>query len=146
MVRRSGNVAWGRRTARMARARAGFTLLEMLLVMLLIGGLTAIVVAINFIGQAESARRSLTVTSMRTLQGALNTYNFKTGSFPTTQQGLGALVPAEMNAIPQDAWRVDFAYYATTGDPNRPYELYSMGPDKQPNTPDDIDVWAVEQQ
>lgn len=129
------------------RRRAGFTLLEMMLVMLLIGGLTAIVVAINFIGKAEQARIDLTITKMRTLQNELQSYNFRTGSFPTSDDGLDALVNAAgvQNSMIIDEWGNPFAYYAPTGDPARPYDLISDGPDGEPGTEDDIDIWYVDQ-
>ena len=128
-------------------SRRGFTLLEMMLVMLLIGGLTAIVVAINFIGKAEQARIDLTVTRMQTLQSELQQYNFRHGSFPTTDEGLNVLVNAAgvQEGLLLDAWERPLAYYAPTGDAARPYDLISDGPDGEPNTEDDIDVWYVGQ-
>jgi len=129
------------------REGRGFTLLEMMLVMLLIGGLTAIVVAINFIGKAEQARIKLTVTKMRTLQSELQSYNFDHGTFPTTGDGLTVLVNASgvKDTILTDEWGHPFAYYAPTNDPERPYDLISDGPDGIPDTEDDIDVWYVDQ-
>ena len=129
------------------RNRRGFTLLEMMLVMLLIGGLTAIVVAINFIGKAEQARIKLTVTKMRTLQSELQSYNFDHGIFPTTGDGLGVLVNAAgvQESMLRDEWGHPFAYYAPTNDPARPYDLISDGPDGLPDTEDDIDIWFVDQ-
>jgi len=126
----------------------GFTLLEMMLVMLLIGGLTAIVVAINFIGKAEQARIDLTVTKMRTLQSELQQYNFRHGSFPTTDESLNVLVNAAgvQQDMLQDAWGQPFAYYAPTGDPQQPYDLLSDGPDGIPDSEDDINIWQVVQQ
>lgn len=130
------------------RRSQGFTLLEMMLVMLLIGGLTAIVVAINFIGKAEQARIDLTVTKMRTLQSELQAYNFRHGAFPTTDEGLQVLVNAAgvQETMLNDEWGRPLGYYAPTGDPNRPYDLISDGPDGEPNTEDDIDIWYVDQQ
>jgi len=128
-------------------SRGGFTLLEMMLVMLLIGGLTAIVVAINFIGQAEQARIDLTVVKMRTLNQQLQSYSFRHGAFPTTDEGLDALVSAGQveQAMLTDEWGRPFAYYAPTGNAAQPYDLISDGPDGEPGTEDDIDVWYVDQ-
>lgn len=127
--------------------RRGFTLLEMMLVMLLIGGLTAIVVAINFIGKAEQARIDLTITKMRTLQQELQAYNFRHGVFPTSADGLNVLVNAAgvQETMLKDEWGTPFAYYAPTNDPMRPYDLISDGPDRIPDTEDDIDIWYVDQ-
>jgi len=129
------------------RDHRGFTLLEMMLVMLLIGGLTAIVVAINFIGQAEQARIDLTVIKMRTIQSQLQAYNFRHGAFPTSDEGLNALVSAGHveEAMLKDEWGTPFAYYAPTNDPARPYDIISDGPDRIPDTEDDIDIWYIDQ-
>lgn len=129
------------------RRRTGFTLLEMMLVMLLIGGLTAIVVAINFIGQAEQARIDLTVVKMRTLNNNLTSYSFRHGSFPTSDQGLDELITAGyvQQAMLNDEWGNPFAYYAPTNDPARPFDLISDGPDGIPDTEDDIDIWYIDQ-
>jgi general secretion pathway protein G len=130
-----------------ARRRRGFTLLEMMLVMLLIGGLTAIVVAINFVGKAEQARVDLSVQRMRTLQSELQQYNFRHGGFPTSAEGLQALVTASgvQADLLNDAWGRPFAYYAPTNDPARPYDLISDGSDGIPDSEDDIDIWYVDQ-
>ena len=127
--------------------RRGFTLLEMMLVMLLIGGLTAIVVAINFIGQAERARIDLTIVKMRTLNQQLTAYSFRHGAFPTSAEGLAALVSARHveQSMLNDEWGTPFAYYAPTNDPSRPYDLISDGPDRIPDTEDDIDFWYIDQ-
>ncbi|MCB9838620.1 MAG: type II secretion system protein GspG [Phycisphaeraceae bacterium] len=131
-----------------SRNARGFTLLEMMLVMLLIGGLTAIVVAINFIGKAEQARIDLTITKMRTLQNELQSYSFRHGSFPTTEEGLTVLVnnAGVQDTMLVDQWGVPFGYYAPTNNPAQPYDLLSNGPDKEPGTEDDIDIWYVDQQ
>jgi general secretion pathway protein G len=128
--------------------RRGFTLLEMMLVMLLIGGLTAIVVAINFIGQANQARIDLTIVKMRTINQQLQTYSFRHGAFPTTDQGLTELVTGGHveQAMLVDEWGRPFAYYAPTTDPAHPFDLISDGPDGIPDTDDDIDIWYVDQQ
>ena len=128
-------------------SRRGFTLLEMMLVMLLIGGLTAIVVAINFIGQAEQARIDLTIVKMRTLNQQLQSYSFRHGSFPTTDEGLNALVSGGYveEAMLSDEWGNPFGYYSPTGNAAQPYDLISDGPDGEPSTEDDIDIWFVDQ-
>ena len=130
-----------------AHSTRGFTLLEMMLVMLLIGGLTAIVVAINFIGQANQARIDLTVIKMRTINQNLQSYSFRHGSFPTTNEGLTVLVGAGLleESMLSDEWGRPFAYYAPTSNPAQPFDLISDGPDGLPDTEDDINIWYVDQ-
>lgn len=119
----------------------GFTLLEVMLVLLIIGALAA-AVAINFGGAGERAKERTTKIGLNTLKSQLIEYSSDKGSYPTTAEGLSVLVPSYVEAKAlKDAWQRDYQYFAPTGDPARPYDLFSMGPDGTPNTPDDISVW-----
>lgn len=123
------------------RRRRGFTLLEIMLVLLIIGALAA-AVAVNFAGAGERAKERTTKIGISTLKNSLVEYANDKGAYPTTAEGLGVLVPAyvEQKAL-SDAWQKPIQYYAPTDDPNRPYELFSLGRDGVPNTPDDISAW-----
>lgn len=127
---------------KITNTRTGFTLLEILLVLAILGVL-ATVTAVNLIGQGNRARVKAAGQQLITLKTSLTNYNLDTGGFPTTQEGLAALVPNYMDKIPGDAWNTPFSYLSPTGDPNRPFELRSAGPDKQWNTPDDLNVWDL---
>ena len=98
-------------------------------------------------GQAEQARIDLTIVKMRTLNQQLQSYSFRHGSFPTTDEGLGALVAGGYveDAMLADEWGNPFGYYSPTGNPAQPYDLISDGPDGEPSTEDDIDIWYVDQ-
>jgi len=122
--------------------RRGFTLLEILLVLAILGVL-ATVAAVNLIGQGNSARIKAAGQQLTTLKQQLTAYSLDKGGFPTTQEGLQVLVPNYMEQIPGDPWQTPFAYVAPTGDPNRPFDLKSAGPDRQFGTEDDINVWAL---
>ncbi len=124
--------------------KLGFTLLEMMLVLLIIGALVA-AVAYNFAGAGERAKARTTKIALTTLKSALFEYNSSQGAYPTTVEGLTVLVPSyvEDKAI-KDSWKRPFQYFAPTEDPNRPYDLISMGSDGLPNTADDISVWDTE--
>ncbi|RMH28087.1 MAG: prepilin-type N-terminal cleavage/methylation domain-containing protein, partial [Planctomycetota bacterium] len=122
----------------------GFTLLEVMLVLLIIGALAA-AVAINFAGAGERAKARTTRIGMNTLKNALVEYAGDKGAYPTTAEGLQVLVPAYVEAKAlQDAWKRPFQYYAPTDDPNRPYDLFSLGGDGAANTADDLSVWDPE--
>ncbi len=124
-----------------SRNRRAFTLLEVMLVLLIIGALAA-AVAINFAGAGERAKGRTTKIGLNTLKSSLVEYSSDKGAYPTTAEGLVVLVPSyvESKAL-KDAWQRDYAYFSPTGDAARPYDLFSMGPDGAPNTPDDISVW-----
>lgn len=126
---------------RPSQRNRAFTLLEVMLVLLIIGALAA-AVAINFAGAGERAKSRTTKIALNTLKSSLVEYSSDKGAYPTTAEGLAVLTPGyvESKAL-KDAWQRDFQYFAPTGDPARPYDLFSLGPDGAANTPDDISVW-----
>ncbi|MFG0275653.1 MAG: type II secretion system protein GspG [Phycisphaerales bacterium] len=126
-----------------AARRSAFSLLELLLV-LSISGILAGATAVALLRTGERANVKATEVGLDTLKGALTDYRFSVGAFPTTQEGLQALVPnyVEQRAL-QDPWKRAYLYTAPTGDPNRPFMLSSAGPDGEFGTGDDISVWDV---
>ncbi len=125
----------------------GFTFIEIMLVVLIIGILTAVVVP-RMVGQSDKARVSATRAQMEALKTALQAFEVRAGRFPTTQEGLPALVSKPtgltddewekvMNEVPRDAWKQEFTYKCP-GEDGRDYDLISKGKDKQENTADDI--------
>ncbi len=135
------------------RKDKGFTLIELLLVVVIIGILAAIVVP-KLVGRSEEARISAAKADVKVLDGMLSTYEVDNGRFPTTEQGLTALIlkPAtapepknwkgpyiKADAIPLDPWGYPYIYKCP-GDRNpSSYDLFSAGPDGSIGTPDDID-------
>lgn len=121
-----------------ARAAArGFTVLELMIVLVIIGILAGIV-GLNLIGAAEKAKISATQTSMKTIQAALKMYRVENNAYPPTNSGLAVLVGryGQLTSIPKDSWGHEFEYWSPTQ--LAEYELYSAGPDGQFQTPDDI--------
>lgn len=129
-------------------ARHGFTLLEMMLVVVIIG-LIATVAVVNFAGQGNQARVGITVTRMSQIQSALTQYQMTHGAYPDS---LDPLVPGLLQKIPVDGWNKRIAYYfpsaTSTSDGNgasaRPFDLISSGIDGKMNTSDDINVWTMD--
>jgi len=126
--------------------RRAFTLIELLLVLVILAVLAGVAVPI-YIGQAEKAKINATRASINMIKQALNTFEVDHDRFPSSDEGLDALVhqPGDMTEwhpylekIPTDAWTRTFEYRcpSTTGAPF--YDLYSFGPDGQDGTPDDI--------
>ncbi len=128
-----------RASHRLPRASGGFTLLELMLVLVILGVL-ATVAAIAVTGQADNARRSATMTSMQTIERGLKSYYLNTGAYPTTQETITVLVPTYIEKAPLDGWRRPFAYFHP-GQGGRDYDLISMGKDGEYGTEDDISIW-----
>ena len=122
-------------------ASAGFTLIEMMVVMLIIGVLAALV-APSFIKQGQKAQWKAGVAQIELLGTALDTFRLDVGRYPTTQEGLAALRqrpfgidrwdgPYLKKDVPQDPWNRPY-YYRSPGEGGRPYDLLSYGADGAP--------------
>ena len=132
----------------MKRQEQGFTLLEIMLVVTIIGLLMAAAIfkMSPALGVAKSTRVQADISNVRTL---LLSYNGTNGFYPTTDQGLKALVNRPdtepvpnrwnqlMDSVPTDPWGKEYIYRCPgTKNPNG-YDLYSAGPDRIPDTADD---------
>lgn len=129
--------------------RRGFTLLELLVVMVIIGLLAAFV-APRYFGQLGKSEVKAAMAQVNLLQKALDHYRLDTGHYPNTDQGLAALVVRPQNepkwdgpyltkAVPPDPWGHSYNYRSPGehGD----YDLYSFGKDGQPGgTGENADV------
>lgn len=136
-----------------ATGLGGFTLLELLVVMVIIG-LLASYVAPRFFDQVGKSEIKATRAQLNSFEKALGTYRLDTGRFPSTDQGLKALVerpsdepkwagPYLSKALPTDPW--GHAYiYRQPGEQGHDYELMSYGKDGQRGGAAenaDISVW-----
>ena len=127
-------------TASGTRAQ-GFSLIEIIIVITLIGGILAWA-ATNLFGKQEQAQARIGKAKIIALSGPLDLYKLDTGKYPTTQEGLKALVqappgvpnwngPYVANAdVLKDPWRNDLIY-RSPGTDNRPFEIISLGADGQ---------------
>jgi general secretion pathway protein G len=118
---------------------AGFTILEILVVVTIIGLLIGLV-APAALRQLSGARVSVAKQSIERLGMVLDLYNLDMGSYPTTDQGLEALVrkPSsaatnwngpylKTEAVPLDPWNQPYIYHSPSGRPNHAYDLCSKG-------------------
>lgn len=121
----------------------GFTLIELLVVMVILGILAGLIVP-RFMERPEEARRVKAKLQIENLENALKLFKIDNGFYPSTEQGLAALVQKpetgrvtrnwreggylEKGVIPKDPWDNDFKYL-NPGVHNRDFDLWSMGPD-----------------
>ncbi len=136
-----------------ARRRAfGFSILELLLVLVILSILAGIV-GVRFAGQSADAKIKAAQSQLTEFGTALDTYEIKTGGYPTTQQGLDALVeqpsgvddwPGQLLAkgVPDDQWGNEWQYRMPGTHNTAGYDLYSFGPDGQQGGGDDITNWS----
>ena len=141
-----------------ARGSEGFTLIELMVVILILG-LLAGIVGYRFLGRAEDARVTAASLQMKTFVSALQLYRLDTGRYPTSEQGLEALVrdpgtgPASRNwpkggyleggQVPLDPWGSRYVY-VSPGTGGRDYDIKSLGADGQEGGEGvnaDIEAW-----
>ena len=120
-------------------AEAGLTLIEMMIVLVIIGVVSALIV-VNVIGRPDEARVTTAKTDMKNLAGALAMYRLDNGDYPTTEQGLKALavqptvppLPSAWHSYvqepPVDPWGHPYTY---TLDGNA-FTITSLGRDGKP--------------
>lgn len=136
---------------------AGFTLIEMLVVIVVIAVL-ATLVAPNVFRHVESAKDATARSQIEMLGAALDAYRLDNGRYPTTQQGLDALWrepsldprprawrgPYLRKDVPLDPWGRPYVYRSPGERTTLGYELLSLGADGQPggeNEDADITSW-----
>ncbi len=130
------------------RPRSGFTLVELLLVLVILGILAALVLP-KFTGRTEQARTTAAQTQISTFGTALDAFEVDTGSYPRGQDGLSQLVsppndvtnwrgPYLKSDIPLDPWGHPYVYEFPGKINPSGYDIRSMGPDGQGGTMDDI--------
>jgi len=120
------------------RQQKGFTLLEILVVVMILGLLISLA-APRILGRTDEARVTKGMADIKAIETALGMYKLDSGSYPTTEQGLAALVepPAQgpearnyrtegyLERVPLDPWNREFFY----GSDGRSYVIRSMGAD-----------------
>lgn len=128
----------------------GFTLLELLVVILIIGLLTGIV-APRFLGQISRSEVTTARAQMNAFDKAIQAFRMDTGHYPSTAQGLRSLVsmpageqrwrgPYLDGNVPLDPWGLAYLYQAP-GRAGRDYDLTSYGKDRAPGgAGDDADI------
>jgi general secretion pathway protein G len=132
------------------RLRRGFSLIELLLVLVILAVLAALVVP-KFAGRSKQARETAAKTDVAAVAGSINRFEVDNGRYPSSDEGIGALMAAPsgltgwqgpyLERNPKDPWGNAYVYkYPGTHNPSG-FDLYSAGPDGREGTDDDIGNW-----
>jgi len=132
----------------MKRSRSGFTLMELMIVIVILGLLASVVMP-SIMGKGAEAKKKLVCIQMKNVSEALKMFNVDNGVFPTLEEGLEALVsnpdeekyPSyassayfEDKKIPKDSWGHKFIY---VNDEDDNYDIISLGADGKEGGKDD---------
>lgn len=125
----------------------GFTLLELLVVIVILG-ILATFVGTRIMGKPEEARQTQAKIQIQSLENALNMYRLDSGDYPTTEQGLKALVEKpvvgsvsnrwreggylDKPRVPKDPWGNEYVYLSPGMKNTNGFDLMSYGSDGQP--------------
>ncbi len=141
---------------RTRKAERGFTMVELMAVLIILGLLAAVVVR-NFVGQTDKARVTTTKANLRLLHMAVNQFKMDTSRLPTEEEGLMVLIEApddvpnyqpggylETTELARDGWGNDFIYelYPESG---KPFVIKSYGADGEEGGEDyDADLLSTD--
>ncbi len=145
-------------TSRTVARRSGFTLIEVLIVIVIILAIVGLV-AVNVFGSKDTADKGIAEIELKSIRTALQQFRLDFNRFPTDEEGIAVLWnKAALSAdSDQTKWRV----YIVEAKPNDPwgkpwgyrqrgekapegmFDLWSTGPDGEEGTPDDISAWKV---
>lgn len=137
--------------ARNHALRDGFTLIEMLLVLVILASLAAVVVP-RFAGRGKQAKVTATKAQISGFEIGLDAFEVDNGYYPQGSEGLQELVEQPRNApdwqgpylkrgIPLDPWGNAYQYEYPAKHGTSGYDLMSMGPDGREGGGDDITNW-----
>tara|TARA_R110002012_G_scaffold85974_1_gene214084 strand:- start:924 stop:1358 length:435 start_codon:yes stop_codon:yes gene_type:complete len=132
----------------------GFTLLEVMVVIVILGILASMVVP-NLMGSQERANMQKAVSDINALETSLSMYKMDNFKYPSTEQGLEALVTATdiepeprrfpeggyVKRLPNDPWGSE--YQLLNPGEHSTMDVFSMGPDGEAGTDDDIGNWNL---
>ena len=159
----SDNTIRGWRTGKMCKHKhdnGGFTLIELMVVIVILGILAGLIIP-RIMGRPEEARQMKAQIQIESIETALRLYKLDNGSYPSTEQGLQALVEAptvgelpkawreggylEKGNVPKDPWDNEYIYLSPGV--HGEYDLVSYGADGQPGGEDknkDINSWELD--
>jgi general secretion pathway protein G len=143
---------------RTAARRRGFTLIEVLIVIVIILAIAGLV-AVNLFSSKESADKGIAEIDLKSLKNALRQFRLEFNRFPTDEEGIAVLW--SKSTLSADADQTKWRSFVEEAKPNDPwghawgyrqkgekapegmFDLWSVGPDGEEGTTDDINVWKM---
>ena len=134
------------------RIAAGFTLIELMVVVIIIAALAGMVLP-RVLPASDDAKRNIAQGDIANITVALKLFYLHNDRFPTTEEGLGALIQAPASAknwhgpyldrsdMPEDPWKQVYQYRCP-GTSGSEFDLWSIGKDGQGGTGDDVTSWG----
>ena len=132
--------------------RHAFTLIELLLVLVILGILAAVIVP-KFAGRPEQARKSRAQADVKSIETALDMFEVDNGRYPTSEEGLQALITQPGNlsnwhgsylkgAGTKDPWGNPYVYRYPGSQNANGYDLFSTGQDGKDSSGNEINNWS----
>ncbi|WP_455242119.1 type II secretion system major pseudopilin GspG [Petrachloros mirabilis] len=142
------------------RSERGFTFIEIMVVVAILAILAALVVP-RIMGRTDEAKRTAAKVQIRNIEGALQLYKLDNGVYPTTEQGLKALIEKPsvgvipkkwkiggyLQKLPEDPWGNPYKYLSPSPNLKGDYEVISYGTDGEPGGEGinaDIANWSLD--
>lgn len=132
--------------------KSGFTLMEIMVVVVILGILAAVVVP-KLVGRPEQAKQVRAKQEIAVIENAMDLYKLDNGYYPTTEQGIAALaqqptvdpIPSNwhpyVKSVPVDPWGEPY-HYQNPGQHGE-IDIFTYGQTKQPNEKDVIGNWNI---
>lgn len=141
---------------RKKRISKGFSLMELMVVIIILGLLAAVVLP-ELTGKSEQAKRKLVCIQMKNISESVKMFKLDNGRYPDNEEGLQALVenpdPEELKSYPRggyvedgklplDSWKHDYIYIYEEGDEQNSFDIISLGADgKEGGSGDNEDIY-----
>jgi general secretion pathway protein G len=131
----------GKNRMHTSHTRSGFTLIEIMIVIIILGFLAALVMP-NLMGQSEKAKKKIACIQMKTIQNSLKEFKLQYGTYPTAKEGLQALIKnpdpkkypdyprggfLDSKTVPKDPWGGRYIYLNN----GEEIDIVSLGADKK---------------